>query len=272
MIKNFQNHFQTYIINSEKTASDDIILNQIASSGSVTPITGLNIYYKAYRLRLIEILSSDFPKLKKMLGENEFETLAVEYIDNFPSKFSSVRHFGQDFPNFLKTHSEYRQKAYFAEMAAFEWILGDTLDAADASLETLGTLKSIAATEWHHLKLNFHPSFRTIQLFWNVPQIWQSIEYDEEHIPQYTKAAKPILWIMVRSNLQCAFRSAEENEAYVLELGLNGNTFGEICEKLCDKMAEEKVPYFALGCLQNWIKEAFISSFSQPFQTGDLVA
>ncbi len=59
-------------------------------------------------------------------------------------------------------------------MAAFEWALGDTFDAADSGHETLETLKSISATEWHHLKFNFHPSFQIIKLNWNVPQILAS--------------------------------------------------------------------------------------------------
>ncbi len=90
-------------------------------------------------------------------------------------------------------------------------------------------------------------------------RFWQAIEYEEKEIPKYVKASEPVLWMLVRSNLQSAFRAAEENESHALELGLNGKTFGEICEKLCDKMAEDQVPYFALGCMQKWISEGFIS-------------
>jgi hypothetical protein len=270
-----QHHFQSYLVgpilssgspissglsgSSELLKEERNILNHISTTGLVSPTKGINIYFNAYRSRLIEILANDFPKLRQILGEKKFNAMADEYLKISPSKSYSVRYFGQSFADFLKSHPSFAKKPYFAEMATFEWMLGDAIDAKDAALFTLETLKEIPASKWNEMKICFHPSVQMLRIYWNTTEVWQALENESQDIPKWSKRRKPNFWIILRSDLQTAFRSMEKDEAFALELVHQNNTFGEICEKLCDRMPEEKIPLFVLTCLQSWIQEGLIS-------------
>jgi hypothetical protein len=261
MIKVIQDHFQDSLLESRLTIQESSILQHLSITGFVSPQKGLDIYYNAYKLRLIETLANDYPKLKEFSGEKRFNEIAIEFIQNFPSKHPSLRYFGSDFVNFITKHPAYSKKTYFSEMAAFEWKLGDTLDAGDSPLATLETLKDIPPPKWNDLKLLFHPSFQMIKLHWNIPKIWQAIDNKDNVLPKLRKTKKPIIWILVRSNLQTVFRSTEKNESYALELAHHGTTIGEICESLCDKISEKQIPLFVLTCLQKWTQDGIIADF-----------
>src|SRR5690606_40146004 len=53
-----------------------------------------SVYADAYRLRLIEALAHNYPRLQQLLGEEEFSTVARSYLDEHPSRSVSVRWFG----------------------------------------------------------------------------------------------------------------------------------------------------------------------------------
>jgi hypothetical protein len=61
----------------------------------------LKIYQKAYRIRLLESLRDDFPKVENLLGATGFEKLAHQYIDQNPSMFQNLAEYSEAFPQFL---------------------------------------------------------------------------------------------------------------------------------------------------------------------------
>ena len=69
--------------------------------------TRLHVYRYAYSARLIESLEDDFSQLKTLLGSKRFLTLARDYVDSTPSRFSSL---GEYSPGFLKFISKRRSK------------------------------------------------------------------------------------------------------------------------------------------------------------------
>ena len=55
----------------------------------------LEVYFNAYRIRLIDVLKADYPKLRLYMGDEEFEKLSLAYLKAFPSEHFSVRYLGQ---------------------------------------------------------------------------------------------------------------------------------------------------------------------------------
>lgn len=258
-IPNIQHCFQESILSN--VLENQSIQEYLNPDGVVSPLEGLSVYYNGYRLRLIEILANDYPKLVNLMTKNIFENMAKQYIETHPSTFFSVRNFGCLLPEFLQQHSTYGEKPYFSEMATFEWLLGEALDAEDAPMVTLEELKAIPAEKWSDLKFSFQPSFQQLLLHWNIPEVWQ--QFDSESvpsiIPNLTRQECPQSWMIVRSNFQSAFRATSENEAFAMRLLHENTTFGDLCEKLCDRIPQDQIPYFTIDCLQNWIKEGLIS-------------
>lgn len=85
-LEQLQRGFQSYVLRGEPGIEAHVALNTIASTTH-----RLDVYFQAYRLRLIEALANDYPGLKKFVGEAEFERLARAYIDRYPSTERSLR-------------------------------------------------------------------------------------------------------------------------------------------------------------------------------------
>ena len=73
-----QADFQAYLMDDVKGAA---FKKQIIDDKKVGVKTRLGIYYDAYRLRIIEALASAYPNLKKLLGDDLFDSTARTYID-----------------------------------------------------------------------------------------------------------------------------------------------------------------------------------------------
>lgn len=261
MTQTMQNLFQAYILKPH-LETKIAILNHLDSNSLLSPSTGLDIYINGYRYRLVTVLENDYPKLKAIMEERTFYDLLYAYIEYTPSKYYSVRHFGAALSDFLATHKSYKKNPYLAELAKFEWQLGNALDSKDAAHITIETLKNIPHQNWSDMKLHFHPSCQMLKLHWNVPQVWQALEKGQSCPPKFVKQKKLEAWMFYRSNLQSCFRSVSEMEAYFFCLAQKQYSFGEICEKLSVHMSEDTVPSFALVCLQTWIQESLISEIS----------
>jgi len=257
---NVQNIFQAYL-SDHKLESTHTMESLTVDTTQISATRRLKIYYDGYRLRLLEILENDFPKLHTLMGDEAFETLGLLYIAAYPSQHFSARYFGQYLAQFLAEESTYTKQSYLAEMAKFEWALADTLDAANANTLTLDNLKSIPPEQWGNLKIRFHPSLEVHAFEWDIPQLWKAIENKEAaRLPKKQKEA--ITWIFWRKELQSQFRSLTKPQAIILALFQKNHDFSDVCESLTEIMDSETIPPVTLGFIQQCIHDGFISELS----------
>ncbi len=119
-------HFQDNVL-----TGDPAIDNQIEGDTAEFRNTRLGIYRRAYRLRLIEVLGTDYEVLRAYLGDELFDKLAGDYIAAHPSTFRNVRWFGGKLAEFLRSTPRYAGHPELADLAQFEWSLGQAFDAPD---------------------------------------------------------------------------------------------------------------------------------------------
>ena len=92
---------------------------------------GLGLYLMAYRARLLSALRDNFPVLHRALGDEAFAELARDYIDAHPSRFRSIRWFGDELTAFLDAGPERLPHPALADVARIE---GDNLPAIKTRL------------------------------------------------------------------------------------------------------------------------------------------
>lgn len=219
----------------------------------------LQIYYSAYRLRLIEALKNDYPALHLYLGEDKFNALAEAFIAGHPSHNPSLRWLGEKLPHFLRNHDQWKMNIELAELAEFEWRQVMAFDAADTALTTLDELRSLQPEHWMTLKLLLHSSVQIMHFYTNAVALWQSLTQGEKSIPlESLQEAKT--WLMWREDLQVVFRPLDAAEAWALAAFSTGNNFADICEGLCEWFSAEEVPMQAAQYLQNWINSGLVTS------------
>ena len=251
-----------------QTALQDFLLDKNTDADYLTLETAafsrqerLGIYYNAYRLRLIDALSNDYPALKFYLGNEGFEKLAIEFIEAHPSHHHSLRWLGAKLSVFLRDNDDWKEKIQLVELAEFEWAQISAFDAADSSVITLDDLKAITPESWMILQLQFHPSVQLLNFLSNAPDQWASIIKNETTITTAIEPEKQT-WLIWRENLQVTYRLLVKPEAWALNAFLTSKGFADVCEGLCDWFDEEHVPLQTAQYLQQWIRGGLVSGVS----------
>jgi len=241
----------------KKVATDDLTLETPAFSKSER----LEIYHNAYRLRLIDTLSNDYPALKFYMGEDVFGELAREFIAVHPSHHPSLRWLGEKLPQFLRAHNNWQEKTHLAELAEFEWAQITAFDAADTSLTTLEHLRSLPPEDWMTLQLQFHPSVQLLDFYSNAPEQWNCAIKDEVAV-EINNSAELQTWLIWREDLQVLYRPLEIAEAWALNNFRQQKDFSDVCNGLCEWFAEEQVPMQTARYLQMWINNGLITTIN----------
>ncbi|AZN35707.1 HvfC/BufC N-terminal domain-containing protein [Iodobacter ciconiae] len=236
------------------TSSDQIQLP--LHKGSIHREREIAIYADGYFLRLAEALQTNYPALFQILGDEDFYTLARAYLAAHPSSHPSIRWFGDQLAAFLKQEHPYAAVPIFAELAAFEWALRHTIDAADALLLTLENLQAIPSQNWALLCFKLHPSLSILSLAWNAPKVWQAIM--AEQAPPAPKIHTQSYLIWRKPDLTVNWRSASPAEIHALALLASGANFSVICEGLL-RYDLGDTPLAAARFLHQWIEQGLIS-------------
>jgi hypothetical protein len=251
-LRSLQHDLQHYLLHPH-TASPP----HVAGRDPVDALARLNIYSSAYRLRLIEALRANYPKLAAWLGEERFAGAALAYLEEQPSRHPSIRDFGARLAEFLGRMEPWQRRQALADMARFEWALDAAFDAADAAYATPAQMHGLPAERWAGARLVVHPSVRCIDLDWNVVRIWKAL--DQGRRPPHARRAGQRTWLIWRQDLETRFRSLAPAEADALNTAIDGQTFAEICEQLCEHYAEGNVAVQAAGLLSGWLESGVIS-------------
>jgi len=251
-LKQLQDQFFTNILHSENRKSDFIL-----SDDRLSATQRMEIYGEAYLLRLLDALADTFPALHTLLGDEDFETLGLDYIKKHPSENYSLRNFGHQLPTFLQQHKKFSGLPVLYEMATFEWKLRFAFDAKNTQPISRETLSQVLPEQWPELRLQVLPSFTTVQFHWNIPDLWKAII--QEAPPQAPeKLLEQETWIIWRPQLETLFRSVTELEYNALLTLLNGGNFSELCELLAMEVgagAEQQAAEF----LGMWINQDVFS-------------
>lgn len=257
-LRQLQNDFQAYLL-----ARDDRLHGQIVGDVRVSAEERLGIYADAYRLRLLEALSTDYPGLHTVAGDDEFDALGRAYIDACPSHHFSLRWFGDRLSEFLRTTEPYSRYPVFAEMAAFEWAMSDAFDSPDSATTRIADMAAIPATDWPGLTFTPHASLRRLDLRWNVPAIRKAHDSEQEP-PALAENEFPVAWIVWRQELATYYRSLEVDEAWALDALRRGENFAALCEGLTEWIDAQHVAVHVAGLLKRWISDGLITRIQHP--------
>lgn len=248
-----QQRFQDYL-----TGQSEDFQTDITSTEEALAEHRLGAYYNAYRIRIIDALSTDFSGLQKELGEEEFENLILDYLKLYPSEHPSIRWVGRHLVEFLK-HSQHENKKFLSELALFEWTQSLCFDAPDTGqCFTLEDMALLPPETWPLITLEFNPSVRWLDLHWNAAPYWVALE-DNNETPQKQFEEVPTRWLMWRQEFSPSWRSMDVTEAWAIEAAYKGANFAELCEGLLEWVGEESVAITAAGYLKQWIHDQLIT-------------
>jgi hypothetical protein len=251
-----QRALQTWLLDPAKKGDLDTVVSETAE---VPRATRLHIYADAYRIRVVEALSTDFNALHNYLGDAEFSELVRAYIAAYPPYCFSLRQAGAALVDFLRTATPYAEHRELHELAEFEWALCHAFDAADADYAGNAHFSEIEPARWPALTLQFIPALRALELRTNAAALWTALN-SEQPPPAVAVFSEPEHWIIWRKDLKLLFRRLDRIEKIAFELFRTGVTFADVCEKLAENIAEDEVPHRAAALLQQWLYDGLIAA------------
>jgi hypothetical protein len=248
-----QEQFQQFIVSGQTGINDSIVQTELVSVD-----TRLAIYRDGYKLRLIESLTTSFPAVHVYLGTEAFQKVCSSYIDSNPSSYRSIRWYGHVLAEFLQNYYD-KKYSFLAELADFDWKMTLAFDAADDQVLQITEMSTIPPQSWADMKFTFHSSLHRVAYYWNTIPLWQTLIKDQE-LPELINDPSPTTWVLWRSpDYMIQFYSLSEEEAWGLDALIQGLSFGQLCEGLCQWVPAEEVGMRAASYLKNWIQNGMVS-------------
>lgn len=247
-LQELQNTIQQYLMAIE---------GDVTIAAEITPVANgkiaerLNIYHDAYRSRIREALSSQFPNLAKLLGAEVFNQYMDAFIASYPSTHRNMRWLGDQLSNFLQVYAP--NKKLYADMANFEWRLGLAFDSLDTPCLTILDLSAFTPEQWGDLFFEWHPSVYLGQAQTNVIRAWIALENNDHAI--LDMESEPTQFLVWRKEMVSQFKSVGALEADAIAYMMQHHTFGELCEYLTAHMDEEDILPYAAGLLSEWLQQ-----------------
>jgi len=265
-----QSLFQSAVLTGD--AEDGALLDVVAPPREADRPTMMGVYVNAYRLRLAEFLDEDFPALRVLLGDDDFEALVEAYIDENPSRLRNARWYTTRLPEFMRESENWSANALAIGLALFERALTDAYDAADAPALSIETLAEFSPQDWPRLGFTFHPSLRLIEVAAGVLDAYAAATADEqdeeaaradeddegalEDRPLDASESETIaIW---RADLDPAYRQLDPDEHLALFEAMAGQSFGDICQLVAFQNEGQSATERLARFLVTWFSEGLV--------------
>lgn len=155
----------------------------------------VNIYRNTVLVGLTKALKLSFPVVLRLVGEDFFDVVALEFIRVAPPRAAYLDRYGDAFAAFLAGFPPAQSLPYLPDMARLEWAVNCALHAADSDSLDLGQLSNIASDD--RVCLKFHPSVSLLNLAYPVDEIWRAIiENNDSALAQVDIDSGPV-WLMI---------------------------------------------------------------------------
>jgi len=132
-----------------------------------------SVYANTVQGNFRDALQSTYPAVRRLVGEDYFRQTAREFQRHHPSRSGDLLLCGQGFPNFLtQLHSD-DAFSYLADVARLEWLIQESLLAAEHAPLDLASLARVPPAAYDGLRFELHPSLRLFESRYPTLAIWE---------------------------------------------------------------------------------------------------
>lgn len=223
---------------------------------------GLAVYLNNYRTALMSCLSESFAVTKAWLGESAFLAAAANHVDWQPPHSWTLDDYALEFPETLA--ALYPGDREVAELASLERALGTAFVGPDAvPLDPA----SLTGMDWDNAVFTFVPTLVFLTANTNAGAIWSAIIAGEQ-LPGAGWLASPATIAVWREGLTSAFRTLDADEADALQYLHAGKSFGQLCNRLVERLGEQDGIAGSAAYLARWLGDRLIVGAAS--NTGEL--
>ena len=133
-----------------------------------------SVYRNNIASGLTRAMEASFPVIRKLVGDQFFAAMAVEFALTHPPKSQMLMQYGDDFAGFLETFPPVAHLGYLPDVARLEQAIRTSYHAADATPMPADALATLPEAELLASRLILAPSLQLIRSAWPVCAIWRA--------------------------------------------------------------------------------------------------
>lgn len=153
---------------------NDNVIPFVDALGDITNEERVHIYRNCVFVSLKNLLSDVFPSIVEMVGIEFFRYLTHEFIKTQPPTNGALMLYGGEFKVFLASFSALKEYPYLSDVAAIEWAMHQSYDAADDKACDAQDFQDWVKTDIENLKRTFVNSVHLFEFSSPAYSLWQA--------------------------------------------------------------------------------------------------
>jgi hypothetical protein len=159
-------------------STQELVEKIIKPNDRLTSVERLEIYNRVYWFRILSSLADDFPGLRAVVGQRNFDKLITAYLTELPSESFTLRNLGSRLEAWLRKNPKFAPKTerLALDMVRLEWADIDVFDSAELPKLTERDLQNLGEDPVLHLQ----PYLRLLDLSYPVDDLLLEVRRQNE--------------------------------------------------------------------------------------------
>jgi hypothetical protein len=183
------------------------------------------IYRNNVAMGLISALSTRYPVVKRLVGDDFFAEMARSYARAELPRSPILLYYGEGFPDFISGFEPARPIPYLGAVARIEWARGAAYHAADVSPMGAAAFAAIMPEQLGALRVTMHPSMSVVRSAFPVFSIWKVNQSRAPVVPVSPWAPEAV--VIARCGQSVLVKKLLPGQAVFLDALAAGETFAD---------------------------------------------
>lgn len=196
----------------------------------IDPAARLDIYRNNVQAGFTATLALEFPVVRRLVGVDYFEQLALAFLAGHPSTSGDLHHVGAPFASFLRKQFAGTDYPYLPDVARLEWAYQECLIAEESDPLDPRTLRHVPSDAYRSLRFLLRPACRLVHSRFPVLRIWEVNQPEITSVELVDLGTGPDFLLLSRNNRRMNVQRIEEADYRLLVDFAAGKSLEEALE------------------------------------------
>jgi hypothetical protein len=201
----------------------------IAARG-IAPAQALSVYAGTARSNFTDSLSSSYPVIRRLVGEDYFLQAVRGFHTGHPSRSGDLQPAGIGFAQYLSQLHREDEYRYLGDVARLEWLVQESLLAAAHAPLDLAKLGLVAPADYDDVRFHLHPAARLFASPFPCLAIWEANAGGDAPPPLIDLGAGADRLLLLRQRGELKFHRLSRGEQGFLQSLQAGDRFAAAVE------------------------------------------